>query len=94
MQSVNKDNTAKDSAAIFPGKEGNSVSANQQPDVVGGTSNDTHKSGRGTDVNATDDHTSASPVTNGNTSANITAQQPNKKGTLNNSTSNQNHPGK
>src|SRR4051812_49400574 len=34
VQSVNKDNAAKDSAAIFPGKESDSILANHKPDVA------------------------------------------------------------
>jgi hypothetical protein len=94
VQSVNKPDAVKDSAAIFLGKEVKSAPANQQPDVAGGTLNDTHKPGTGTDANATGDHTSTSPVTNGNSSANNTAQQPNKTSVSDNNTSNQNNLGK
>ncbi len=94
VQPVNKPDAAKDSAAIFLRKEGNSIGGNQQPDVAGGTLNDGHKSGTSTDANATNNDTSTSQITNGSTSANITIQQSNKKSTLNNNTSNQNNPDK
>src|SRR5690242_1128532 len=44
VQSANKPEAAKDSAAIFPGKESNSVPANQQPDITGEILNDVNKS--------------------------------------------------